>query len=425
MWLALKIFYPHHPQSEYIFVWLSFIALFLTAINTTLAAILQSQGMVNEVSILTMIGKFVWALGLIGACILDFTLRGTSGGHSFLWLFFIPGIIAEMIKIPFLLKAARRYTQLRFVVNYQATVATLIVSFPYYVNAVTISFFGKLDVMFLAKVASKQEVGFYSAASKLSELTLLLIPILGPVLFPLLSRAEARSAEEFNDLVRRVFEYVLVLTIPLALALSLGANLWIRIINGTEYAPAALTFAIMALVMIVTYFNTLCAYTLLALNKKWEVTVSTFMGIIVNIVLNVWFLRSLIRLFDRDGGGAAACTITMLTTETLVTLVMLWLIGKRGFDRQNITRTIKAIIAVICTIAFDRLLLHFWSWTRLAPDSNISEFGGPFFRLSIDAGFYLGLAIAIGALHPKEIEKFVRNVLAKRKEQKETPLVTP
>ncbi len=421
MWLTLKTYYPHHPQSEYILVWLSATAFFLIAINTTLAAIIQSQGKVDEVSIVTMVGKLVWAIGLIGACILDSALRGTSDEHSYLWLFFIPGIISEIMKVPFLWKSACRHTQLRFVVNYQATVATLISSFPYFVNAVAIAIFGKLNVMFLAKVASKHEVGFYSAASKLSALTLIFIPILGPILFPLLSRAEARSAKDFNDLIRRIFEYVLVLTIPLALALSLGANLWIRIVNGTEYAPASLTFAIMALVMVITYFNTLCAYTLLALNKKWEVTISTFMGIIVNIAFNTLFLRFMIRLFDRDGGGSAACTITMLTTETFVTMVMLWLIGKRAFDRQNTTRIIKAAIAVTCTIALDRLLLHFWSWTRLAPDStSFSEFWGPSFRLLLDAVFYLGLAIAIGAIHPREIEKFVRSVLDSRKGAKTT-----
>ena len=62
----------------------------------------------------------------------------------------------------------------------------------------------------LAGMAADSEVGWYGAASSLAGLSLLLAPLIGWVLMPLLARARARSREELDELVRRSIEATLV-----------------------------------------------------------------------------------------------------------------------------------------------------------------------------------------------------------------------
>jgi O-antigen/teichoic acid export membrane protein len=384
--MALVLHGTDRPGAVQALVWVFSAALFFTAANNSLAAILQSQEKVRAVSVLNIAGKLTWAAGLLVAAL----------ARADLWGFVAPSLISEALKTPALWWMARRHVGLTFRIEPLVARKALLASAPFFANVVAITVFGKLDVSFLATLAPAPEVGYHGAASVLAGLTLLLSPVFGSVLFPLLSRAADRSRAEFDDLVRRALEFVVILAIPMALALALGADFWIRLVYGEAFAPAALALSIMAPTMLVTYLNMLSAYALNAMDRTWTVTLTTLAGVSTDALFNLGLLRPLMRIFDRPGGGAAACAIALLASEVAVTSAMFWLIGRRAFDRRNLNRGIKTGAAALITI-----LVHFLA-VRLGPA-----------RLLLDLCVYAALVFASGALQLGELLGFVRSLTAR------------
>jgi hypothetical protein len=79
---------------------------------------------------------------------------------------------------------------------------------------------------------------------------------------------------------------------------------------------------------------------------------------------------------------------------------MLCIIGRRAFDRRNLSRIARAVLAAAVAVAAHRLA---------APLGHI--------RLFIDFLVYAGLAVAFRAVDPRELVGMARILIASRRQQ--------
>jgi O-antigen/teichoic acid export membrane protein len=294
-------------------------------------------------------------------------------------------------------RLVRRHLGLRLRLDWPEVRFTLKESLPFLLNTVLLTIFSKLDVSFLAVAADREEVGFYGAANTIGGLALLATPLLGSVLLPLLARAAARSSEELDDLVRRSIALVLTLITPVSLAIALGADLWIRVLFGQAYAPAAIGLAIVAPTLLITYVNILSAYVLNVQGRAWAVTKITMIGILMDAGFNLAFLRPIMGYLDRPGSGAVGCAVAILATETLVTLWLLRLVGRRVFNRASLGRIGRTAAVALATVGVHLLAAPLGPW-----------------RLLLDPACYVGLALATGTLEIAQTVSFLRGALRGR-----------
>lgn len=386
LWIALGTS-ERHGDARLLVVLFSLFQFFFL-MSESLGALLHARGKVDGLSAVNIGSKFLWGAGIVGALVLGYGL----------WPVVAAYLVAEVIKFGLLLRLVRQHLSLRFRFDAGATRAVLWSSLPFFVNIAAYTAYGRIDVALLPFNASDVEVGWYGAAAGLSGLVMLITPLIGWVMLPMLSRAQARSEAELNEMARRCFDLILSIALPLTLAMGLGADVWVRLLFGDAFAPATLALQILSVRLALSYLAMMAALFLQITNRSWRVTVTSIVALGVCAVLNLLLVPVLRARFGAEAGGAGAgAAMAQLLTEAFVVTVFLVTVGKRIFDAQNLTRLLKNVAVCAAVIVLDRFLLPL----------------GPA-RIAVDAFVYLALAIPTGALPVKEILGFVRNARAQR-----------
>jgi O-antigen/teichoic acid export membrane protein len=237
------------------------------------------------------------------------------------------------------------------------------------------------------------EVGLYGGASNISQLALLITPLIGWVLMPMFARAAARSREELYLQVSRSMELILTVAIPASLMVNLGADLWIRLFFGAEYAPAAPALRVQAVMFVLTYVAIVYAMTMIMLERQWAFTWISVGGLVVNAALNLIIVRFSVSALGAGGGGTG-CAVAMLGTEIFVVTCMV--IATRGgaVTRSNVVFVAKCLAAYVAVSVAHVLM------ARLGHA-----------RLVVDAVLYVALVVATGALKPRELVRSARQAM--------------
>ncbi len=358
---------------------------FVTA-NATLSAMLHAKGRVGAMSVLAVATKVVWALGVLAG-------MATNAG---LWAYAAAYLASESIETVVLYRLAQTHLGLRFRIDRPQTRAMLVACLPYYLNAFATGAYGRLDVSLLEFMGNTKEVGWYGSSVAVAGLTLLITPLIGWVLMPMFARAVARSREEFHEQIRRSMELILTVAIPASLMINLGADFWIHVVFGDAFAPAVPALRILATMFVLTYVAIVYAIVLIMLERAWTLTKVSLLGLVVNVLLNLAFIKPALALWG-DGGGGAGCAFAMLGTEIFVTGCMMAIVGRVAFDRRSVGTIGKSLAAYGVVLLAHRVL---------APLGPI--------RLVVDGLLYLALVLATGALRLREMIGIARDAMRSR-----------
>jgi len=169
---------------------------------------------------------------------------------------------------------------------------------------------------------------------------------------------------------------------------------WMRIL-GVQYAHAATALRVLSTVFVLTYVAILYASTLVMIGRAWTLTWITLAGLVVNGALNLLFVRYSVPMLG-EGGGGTGCAAAMLCTEVFVSACMVVWIGRGAFDRRSAGIVVRSLL-VSGVVVIAHVLL-----ASLGPA-----------RLVVDAALYFALAIATGALRPRDMVATVSQALRK------------
>jgi O-antigen/teichoic acid export membrane protein len=359
---------------------------FFVTCNASLSALLHAKGRVGAMSVLAVATKVVWAVGVLAA-------MATGAG---LWAYAVSYLASESIETFVLYGLGREHLGLRFHVAWTPTKAMLLASLPYYLILFAQTAYGKLDVSLLEFMAGSEEVGWYGAAQAVAGLTLLVTPLIGWVLMPMFARAAARSREELDEQLRRSLELILVIAIPVALVINLGAGLLTRIIFGAAFAPAAPALRILATMFVLMYVSIIYAQALIMLGRAWTLMLISVGGLVVNVALNLALIPFALRSFG-PGGGGTGCALAIFGTEIVVATCLIGSVGRGAFDRRNVAAIGKSLAACVVVAWIDRRLAA-WGIPRLVADVSV----------------YAALVLATGAVRPRQILGVVQEAVRRR-----------
>lgn len=406
-------------------------AQFFLTMNQTFAALLHAQGTVNELSILNIVAKLVWGGGVLLALLLGWPLVAIPGAL----------LVAEVLKGAAGLALVRRHLALRWRFDWPAVRAAVVISLPVFVNTGSHVIYNKLDVSIVAEVANDMEVAWYGASSYVAGLSLLLAPMVGWVLMPLYARARARSEDEYRTVLRRSLELVLAFGFPTSLMMALGADLWIVLLYGERFAPAALSLWILAPNFILTYVAMLSMNSLILTGQGWSQAFISMAGLAVNVLCNAvvipWGHHHL-----GPGGAGVGAAVGQVLTEIFVTALLLRFVGARAFDRRLLVVVAKTLLVCAAVVAVDRVLAGALEPLAAVPapvpgaSSAVREGAvralawGPgllsaLLRLVLDGLAYVLLIVASGAVNVRETLAFARQLAAKGRSESDDGAATP
>jgi O-antigen/teichoic acid export membrane protein len=379
--LELTLRAAHRPVITQRLVLVFGLAQLFTSVNQALAALLQARSSVGGLAVTNVAGKVVWGLG-IGA--------GLAFGAP-LEVLALALLLSEGGKSLALLHFTRRDAGLRLRLDGRRSLRVLVASLPFYVNAVAITMCAKLDVTMLSFLgADNTQVGWYSASSSLATVTMLLAPLVGWVVTPLLSRTAKRSIADFWTIVRRSIQAVQTVMIPLTLFVVLGADVWVRWLFGPAFAPAAMSLRALAPTFFFTYTAMLLALALVILDRAWTLTWISLGGLVVNPLLAT-ILVPLCRRWLGPGGAGVGSGLAVVGMEVTVSTLMLVTAGRRAFDRHVVAALGKTLGACLAATVVHVLC------RGLGPS-----------RLAIDVVVYLVVAFASGAIDLGDLRRLLQ-----------------
>lgn len=376
------------PPEVRMLVWAYGAAQVCTSYNQTLVALLQSARTIDGLSALNVVAKLMWAAGFIITMVFELPLVGIP-----LSVFF-----AEFTKLVVCFSLARRHVKLRLNVDWAKVAPVLRSAFPFYVNSVALVIVNRFDVNVLRVRSNDKEIGLYSAAAELAQMTFVLVPMLGGVVMPLLARMQARSAAEYHEMVRRTLELILVLAFPPSLAIAVGSDVWVHLVLGDQYAASAWALSILGPTFLLTYTAVVLGIALNLSGGEWTVTTTSLLSMALNPLLVV----GLVELSQTWGlgGAGAACAMAAVTTEAMVVCVMGWRLGRVVIDTRLTKMLVKTLLACAVVMGVDRLVL--------------GSLGAV--RLLIDLLIYGGLVLSTGAVSVGESVALVKTMRASRRE---------
>lgn len=375
--LALTLVLTHRsPQVQMLVLIFGCGQMFVMS-NWTLAAMLQAGTAVGGLAVINVASKLLWG-GIVLAGLLL---------HAQLAVLATAVLISEFLKSAVLFGLVRTQYDLKLRLDARALKEVLIAAFPFYVNTIVITLCSKLDVTLLEFLTGDaKQVGWYSASAGVASLAMLMSPLLSWVVMPLMSRAAARSDEELWWVVRHAIAGIYIVTLPIMLMCVLGADLWIHVLFGAAFAPAAMSLRAQAPLFMLTYLAILLSMTLIIQKKGWKLTLVSIVGVIVNPILISTLVPAMSRWLGPGGGGVGAA-LGVVGMEAVVTSLLLYQLGRHAIDRYIVVTVGKSLLVCGLVTALHVLLRPL----------------GPL-RLVADVLAYLALTFIIGVVKIAEVK---------------------
>jgi O-antigen/teichoic acid export membrane protein len=357
------------------------------SIGNSLAAFLQANATVDQLAVANVVAKVLWGGLMATALVLGAPLPVLAAVLA----------VSEGARAAILYCESQRRLGLSFKVDRRATAHAIWAAVPYFATAVALNL-NRFDVTVLGFMAGNQEVGWYGAAGNFSMLVFLLFPLMSSVLLPTMRRVHARSEAGLWHVIHRVTEGIIVACVPLALLVGLGADVWVQLAFGREFLSAAPSLRVLAVQALLTYMASLTALTLIVLGRRWTVTMTSVLGLVVNPAIGVTLIPIFGRLFGPGGAGAGAA-MGAIGAEAVVLGVQGAVLGPLAFRRQTRSLAVRCLLLSAGTV-----VLH----VLLAPL-------GPL-RLAADAVAYVVVGIPLGVLPVREVTGLARELLSSRRE---------
>lgn len=199
-------------------------------------------------------------------------------------------------------------------------------SLPLALSAFLSMAYQHIDKLMTTRIIGEASTGFLGPAFLISTgvIELLNTTVL-VALYPLMSRYSAdRRGETFGFMVEKLTRFMVIVTLPIALILSLFATPLIELIFAPEYAPTAGILQIFIWYTFLTMAGNVVAQGLMIQNRQRHLLVMRASGLALNISLNTILL-----LHYRDPRGAA---IASVIAECLTICLMFWQFHAPGWN---------------------------------------------------------------------------------------------
>ncbi|MDT8307219.1 MAG: flippase, partial [Anaerolineae bacterium] len=126
---------------------------------------------------------------------------------------------------------------------------------PYLANGLLLTAYMQLDVVVISLLVNETVVGWYGTADRLFG-TLLFIPsVFITAIFPTLARLATGEGDELARMMRRSFDLLLWLALPIGLGIVAVARPAVHLLYGAAFDPAGPVLALFGIVLIFTYLN--------------------------------------------------------------------------------------------------------------------------------------------------------------------------
>jgi O-antigen/teichoic acid export membrane protein len=216
------------------------------------------------------------------------------------------------------------------------------------------SMYTDMDTVLLGFLSDSRAVGLYTAAVKLSKITLPFVTSMGVVLVPKISMYYAeKNMDEVQHTLNKAFRFLIFFAVPITFGLALLAPEFISLFSGEEFLPATNSMRLLSLLPLIIGLGHFFLYlVLIPAGKNREMFFCVLGGLTISLLLNI----ILIPLFKAEGSS-----IANIVSEISVTLLYVYFIGKYfkfAYDWLLFFKALVSCLIFIPVIWFSRSLSY-------------------------------------------------------------------
>jgi len=185
-------------------------------------------------------------------------------------------------------------------------------SWPLLLSSVSIMIYMKIDQIMLGEMVGNEAVGFYTAATKISEVWYFIPTMIVSSVFPAILEAKTRSETQYYQRLQQLYDLMVYLSVVIALPMTFLSTPIVKLLFGEAYALSGTVLAIHIWASIFVFLGVASSKWFVAENRQVWSLQRTALGAVVNVGLNLL-------LIPKSGViGAAIATIVSYATAALI-----------------------------------------------------------------------------------------------------------
>lgn len=186
-----------------------------------------------------------------------------------------------------------------------------------FASTVAVSLYNELDKTMIGFLANDEQVGYYSASTKITKLVIALITAILTVISPRLSNYAETNKEKFFELLEKTFNIILMLSIPFMFGLVVMSRPLTLLFCGKNFEPSIIIMQVMSIIIFMIPLATFCSTQIfIPLRKDKYTFYPVLTGAIVNTIFNVFLILKF------GGLGAGIATVIAESSVTFASFVL-------------------------------------------------------------------------------------------------------
>ena len=221
---------------------------------------------------------------------------------SVIW-FVVVSLVNTIVKLSFYLVYYFKDNQeiFKWKFNFELSKKLLLLSWPLILSSVFLYIYLRIDQVMLGLILTEYEVGVYSVAVKLSEISYFLPTAVSISLFPILIKSRKVLREIYYERLQKMFYFFTWFPLLIIIPIFIFSNDLILFFYGPDYLSAGVTLSILIWALLAisirvatdNYLNSKKLYTL------------TFYSSLIGAITNIIFNLILIPLYGINGAAIA------------------------------------------------------------------------------------------------------------------------
>jgi O-antigen/teichoic acid export membrane protein len=282
--ITLTINLLGYPQQTITVVYLVGLSLIFNAFTQMFNSIFQAYERIEFMSL----GQVLRAILLLGGALL-----GISQGFSVFGFALLYPIVNILVLGYSFAVSIKKFVLPKIEIDFSFWKSSLREALPFGLTAIFVTIYFYIDTVMLSLMKGDTVVGWYNAAYR-SVYVLLFIPgAYFASIYPVMSRFFVSSAKSLRLIYERSSRLIFMLALPIATGITLLAGRIILLIFGAEYASSIIALQILIWAVFFSFITNTPLWTLNSINKQRIVTGIAFLGMVLNIILNLILIPGL------------------------------------------------------------------------------------------------------------------------------------
>ena len=163
-------------------------------------------------------------------------------------------------------------------------------SWPLILAGVVVSIYMKIDQVMIKEMLGAKEVGLYAAAVKLSEAWYFIPMAITSSLFPAIINAKHYQKEDYYQRLQKLYDLMVWIALAIALPTAILSSWIVELLYGNEYLESSSVLIIHIWSGIFVFLGVASSKYLLAENYIKKTFYRTFVGALLNIIMNYYLI---------------------------------------------------------------------------------------------------------------------------------------